>query len=397
VKYFFSKRAGWLAGLTAIALVLLATWKLSAGNRIIARGDLLLYFYPLRDYASEAIRSLRLPLWEPYTFMGAPFLANSQVGFFYPFNILTAWLPVAHAVAWNIVLHLVIATAGMYLLARHNLRLSAFASLCAAVSFGLGGYLGAQIEHLNQLQVLAWLPLQVALVLPVPTAKPRYWLSVALLSLTITLQVLAGHTQSLYICMAALAVAISGTFIARTIMLWRANHTQPQQNAGTKPVTILLWAVIPLCLLLIAGGLAALMSAVQLAPTLELASYSARSGGLTIYEVGAFSWRPWVMARALLPTYGDPLFAEYVAYLGVGGLALALLGALCVFTPDSASLQAALHKEHALLAVLLIVCGVLLALGIATPLFRLLYKLAPGFNLFRAQARWLVIFALGAA
>ncbi|HEY3340569.1 MAG TPA: hypothetical protein VGK81_01070, partial [Anaerolineae bacterium] len=103
------------------------------------------------------------------------------------------------------------------------------------------------------------------------------------------------------------------------------------------------------------------------------------------------------MARALLPTYGDPLFAEYVAYLGVAGLALALLGSLPVFTSESASHQTAIRKEHALLAIVLIGIGVLLALGIATPLFRVLYKLAPGFNLFRAQARWLIIFALGAA
>jgi hypothetical protein len=397
VKHSLSKHVGWLAGLLAITLVLLATWKLTLGNRIIARGDLLLYFYPLRDYASAAIRSLHLPLWEPYTFMGAPFLANSQVGFFYPFNILTAWTPVAHAVAWNIALHMAIAAAGMYLLARRNLCFSVFASLCAAISFGLGGYLGAQIEHLNQLQVLAWLPLQVALVLPAPEARPRFWRKVALLSLIIALQVLAGHTQSLYICLVAVAIAIGGAFVAHIITLWRANHRQPFQGSSASISAILRSVAIPLCLLLIAGGLAALMSAVQLAPTLELASLSARSGGLTFYEVGSFSWRPWVIARALLPTYGDPLFAEYVAYLGVGGLALALLGALGIFAPSPDSSQTDTRKEQALLAILLIVIGGLLALGIATPLFRVLYKLAPGFNLFRAQARWLIVFALGSA
>ena len=42
-----------------IALTIAATWKLTLGQRIIARGDLLLYFYPLRDYASQAIREGR--------------------------------------------------------------------------------------------------------------------------------------------------------------------------------------------------------------------------------------------------------------------------------------------------------------------------------------------------
>ena len=78
----------WLGGILVCVLTFAATWKLTIANRIIARGDLLLYFYPLRDYASAAVRAARLPLWNPYSFMGAPFLANSQVGFFYPLNLL---------------------------------------------------------------------------------------------------------------------------------------------------------------------------------------------------------------------------------------------------------------------------------------------------------------------
>ena len=36
-------------------------------------------------------------------------------------------------------------------------RLSIAAAFLAAISFGLGGYLGTQIEHVNQLQGLAWI------------------------------------------------------------------------------------------------------------------------------------------------------------------------------------------------------------------------------------------------
>ena len=150
-----------------VLLILAATWKLTLGQRIIARGDLLLYFYPLRDYASQAIREWRLPLWNPYTFMGAPFLANSQAGFFYPLNIVLAWLPVAQQVSYSIVLHMLIATLGMYGLMRRGLGVGAFAGLVGALAFGLGGYLGAQAEHLNQLQVLAWLPLEALLVMSI--------------------------------------------------------------------------------------------------------------------------------------------------------------------------------------------------------------------------------------
>jgi hypothetical protein len=381
-----------------LALVVAATWKLTLGQRIIARGDLLLYFYPLRDYASAAIRQGYLPLWNPFTFMGAPFLANSQVGFFYPFNVLTAWVPVGQAVAWNIVLHLLVAAGGMYLLAWRGLRLSVLAAFASAIAFGLGGYLGAQVEHLNQLQVLAWLPLEL-LVIGVGASQLRFSLPrLLLLSLLIALQALAGHTQSLYICLVALGIV----FVVQGVGLVLARLRQP--NSRPSWVTLVRSWAAPVLLLALAGALAVLISALQLLPTVELASQSARSGGLPFNEVGSFSWRPWVIARALLPTYGDPLFAEYVAYLGMAGLALALLGAIATLFPSQSTRPSSDAPNIALssnsgqwLALVLTVSGAILALGVATSLFNLLYRFLPGFNFFRAQARWLVVFALGAA
>lgn len=354
-------------------LILAATWKLTLGGRIIARGDLLLYFYPLRDFASQAVREGRLPLWNPYTFMGAPFLANSQVGFFYPFNLVTAWLPVEVAVSWNIALHLTIAALGTYALARLGMGLARSASFAAGLAFGLGGYLGAQVEHLNQVQVLAWLPWGILLV-------SRAWQGEAgraLLGLTpiIALQILAGHTQSLYISLLALTLTAVGQWL-QMLRLARPPNAIAMARAA--------W---PALALLASATLAALICAVQLLPTLELSGASARAGGLPFNEAGSFSWRPWVIARALMPTYGDPLFPEYVAYLGAAGLALATLG-LITYRRLSG---------WPIFPLILLIAGFVLALGVATPLFSVLYHFLPGFNLFRAQARWLVLFALGGA
>ncbi|MCS6774550.1 MAG: YfhO family protein, partial [Thermoflexales bacterium] len=143
-----------------------------------------------------------------------------------------------------------------------------------------------------------------------------------------------------------------------------------------------------IAVLALGGAGAALLAAAQLVPTLELARESARAGGLPFGEAASFSWRPWVIGRALLPTYGDPLFPEYVAYLGGVGLALALLGVSC---PPS------IYRSGWAVGLTLAIAGGVLALGLATPLFSLLYHGLPGFNLFRAQARWLVLMALGAS
>ena len=355
-----------------VLLVAAATWKLTLGDRIIARGDLLLYFYPLRDYASQAVRELRLPLWNPYTFMGAPFLANSQVGFFYPFNILTAWLPVERAVSWQIALHLVIAALGAYALAVRGFKVGRLAGLATAIAFSLGGYLGAQVEHLNQLQVLAWLPLLILAI--------GYWqIEIGLgrmfaVTIIVALMITAGHTQSLYICLVTAGIVVVAQ-LAFVLVTPSAGSRRLQLQSPLRGLMMMALAV----------GLAVALCGIQLLPTLELARESARAGGLPFGEAASFSWRPWVIARALLPTYGDPLFPEYIAYFGCTGLALVVLGAV---SPSPHGLSRGLPLVLAL-------TGFILALGVVTPVFNVLYKFMPGFNLFRAQARWLVVFALG--
>ncbi|CAG0928334.1 hypothetical protein TFLX_00853 [Thermoflexales bacterium] len=153
----FLNRKDLLALGILLALVLAFFWKLALTNLLIARGDIFYYFYPYRDFAAQAVREGRLALWNPYLFMGTPFMANSQAGFFYPFNLGLVWLETARAINWTIVLHIFIAASGAYAFARSRLKSSIAASLLAAASFGLGGYLGTQIEHINQLQGLAWI------------------------------------------------------------------------------------------------------------------------------------------------------------------------------------------------------------------------------------------------
>src|SRR5512134_487245 len=127
------KRRDVLALAVLAALVLAFFWKLAFTNLIIARGDIFYYFYPYRDFAAQAVREGRVALWNPYLFMGAPFMANSQAGFFYPFNLLMSWLDTTRAINGTIVLHIFIAASGAYVFARstQSLRLSIADSLLA--------------------------------------------------------------------------------------------------------------------------------------------------------------------------------------------------------------------------------------------------------------------------
>ncbi|HZY42363.1 MAG TPA: hypothetical protein VFF59_10235, partial [Anaerolineae bacterium] len=385
VTHRVSHRRDLLALSLLAALIWLFFWKLAFTNLIIARGDIFTYFTPYRDFAAQAVREGRIPLWNPYLFMGAPFLANSQAGVFYPLNWPLAWLDTARAINWTIVLHVFIATSGVYVFARSRLALSIGAAFFAAMSFGLGGYLGTQIEHVNQLQGLAWIGWiflaydrvsQADAGSTMQDARPRDFsrslraaFCIGLLALPIAFQLLAGHTQTVFISLIGLGVyaaypAFETLFNKRSLascLLHLASRLWPIALASIFAVTL---------------------SAIQLLPTLELTRESARSGGLTTNLAVSFSLDPRVIGRALLPDYAGamPEGGEFTAFFSVTALGLMTIGALR-FT-----------RSVMVRAVIIVTAsGLLLAFGGYNPIYYLLLKV-PGFDLFRAPARWIVLF-----
>lgn len=371
-----SRLTAWLGvPLLLVGLIALFFNKMAFSNLILARGDTFLYFYPYWQVAADALRSGRVPLWNPDIFMGVPFLANSQVGFFYPFN-WPVWLllPTPYAVNASILLHVVVAGMGAFLAGRRTLALSRWAALFAAVLFGLGGYLSAQVEHVNQLQGLAWLPWFFVALSPVvaagrstPTWREAFPPAAAV-GVLFALQLLAGHTQTAF---------ISGVAVA----LWLLVHLLQGGGGADRPRALRRMGVV----LGVGAVLAFLLAAAQLLPTLELTAQSSRQSGLPLNEVLSFSWNPLHMTRALLPAYGQALFTEYVAFLPLAALALAVVGAWA-------------WRNNPAVAAWVILIGVmlLLALGRFTPIYYLLGRL-PGFDLFRAPARWLAVVSLGIA
>ncbi len=358
-------------------LLLIAFWPIGPAGRVIAGGDLFLYFYPYWAEAARALQAGRLPLWNPYLFMGVPFLANSQAGVLYPLN-WPFWLllPPHRALHWSALLHLWLAGSGAYLYARASLRLGHLGAWTAGAALALGGYLGVQIEHINQLQALSWLPWALFLYdwilegermgdFAAAAAGRRRKIPRRIgLAVVIGLMLLAGHSQSAFISLVGLGV-----------------------------IAVLPRAEVPLGRRLgILAGATALglaLAAAQLLPTLELARHSVRSGGLPFNERVSFSLSPLYLARALLPTYGQavaPEHLEYVATLGVTGLLLALHASRFTF-----------HASRFTPPLLLSLLGLFLSLGLYNPLYLLLARFVPGFAHFRAPARWLALWAVGAA
>ncbi len=395
-------RSGDLSACLGLGLLTLVFfYKIVLTNLILTGVDVFTYFYPYRDYAAEAVRQVRLPLWNPYLFLGVPFLANSQAATFYPLHWPLAWLPVSKQVAFSIALHVFLGGVFAYFYARRSVGVSRFSAFLGAVVFAFSGFVGAQVEHVNQLNVVVWLPLLLLLWDGMEGRKLNRS-SVLLAGLVVGLMFLAGHTQATYICLfgwGAYAVVEKKEQerLARQGLEHECSAGRASSGTGRGPFKSWSWGRdlvrrMALCVLIVAIG--ASIAAIQLLPTLELSRWSNRAGGLSYQEASSFSLRPQLLAWTLLPTFGENLaqvfggeaFSEYIAYLGVLGLFLALVGALL-----------GVGRRHRGALIFLAGLGFFLAAGRANPLYYLLYKVVPGISLFRAPARWMLLYTFGGA
>ena len=429
-RSFSADLAAW-ATLAVATLVIL--WPLGTTNRILAGVDAFTYFDPYWDYRMAALRAGELPLWNPYLFLGVPFLANPQAAVLYPLHWPLSWLSTQAALIWSALLHVWLAAGFTYTLARRSFRLTRPAAWLAGALFALGGFALARVENINQLNALAWFP--ALLWLYDETAGAASWRGrvrwgVAFAAV-IALQLLAGHTQTTFINMVGLGLYA----LARLARLWRGGRAlhpstnvapsttvsrAPAQDAPggksslhlltSSPVHLLASSLAPL--LAVVPALA--LSAAQLLPTLELNALGLRTGGLPYRQAASFSLQPRLLAQSLLPPYGGGLaeafasegYGEFAGYVGMVGLVLAgwALGRAWqareyeVQPSGSWKLEAGSWRGATLVGpALLAAVGLFLALGAYNPVYYLLWRIVPGFDLFRAPARWLELYALGVA
>ena len=392
-----------LAWLTLALATLAILWPLGLTHRVLAGVDALTYFTPYWAYRMAELRAGQMPLWNPYLFLGVPFLANPQAAVLYPLHWPLSWLRPEQALIWSALLHVWLAAGFTYTFARRSLGRSRLAAWLAGLIFGLGGFTLARVENINQLNVLAWLPALLWLydeTARAASGRSRIRWGVAL-AVAIALQLLAGHTQTTFVNMVGLGL---WALLPCLMILSRRGkgdagtrrHGEPgtndERSARLRNYLLPLLAVIP----------AILLAAAQLLPTLELNGLGLRTGGLPYRQAVSFSLRPRLLAQSLLPPFGRGLdaafgsegYAEFVGYVGIAALVLAGIGLSLLWRRNAEVKRPPWNVQR---ATLLAGSGFLLALGAYNPVYYLLWRVIPGFDLFRAPARWLELFALGAA
>jgi hypothetical protein len=346
----------------ALPPVLLGTcWLLSLfapllpPDRVLANRDVALFHLPLR-LTFRHLAALGPPVWNPWLNGGQPILSNPSYGAFYPPSWLVFAVPPHYALTLMTVLHVALAFAGAWFLAR-RLGCGRGAAALAAVGFsGCGAFLSL-LSSLNLLWSLAWFPWPLAwadAALRTPPGE-RWWRPALLAGGALGLQLLNGEPAMVVISgLGLLALAASA--------------------AGRRPA-VALRALVPVVF-------AVAFAAVQLAPTLARLADSPRKS-LPAAQANLWSLPPARLVEIVFPRFfGDPtrdlegrffgwqlndLSHPYLESL-YPGLLLAVLGV--------AALAAGRIPRRAAW-ILCILTGCFLALGRHNPLYEALRRSVP--------------------
>jgi hypothetical protein len=325
--------------------------------------DLASQFIYWRVFTAEQLRHGHLPLWNPYVYSGMPYLGWGQTGVLYPTNWLDLVLPLACSINLGIALHVFVAGLFTYYWGLHR-GLHPVPATVAGVLFMFSGAYFSHVYagHLSLLYAIAWTPLVFACVDEWIETLAWRWVLIAIAA--ITMQIFSGDFQAcFYTALAATLLVLLGLIGSR-------------QRIAVLLGFFGMYAA------------AAALGAVQLLTSFQASSESIRAGGLTYGFAALFSFPPENFLTLLAPGFfGDAVSFPYwgrwcwweaCLFIGVAGLMLAVYGAVYG------------RRESRRALILLLAVMLVLALGAYSPLFTFLYDYVPGFNRFRANAKFII-------
>jgi len=342
-------------------------------GRIAAYGlanDLKLFFLPRLLWSVKFVQTyFRVPLWDPFTFSGLPFVGNMQSPVYYPPN----WMSLVMA-PWRFfnlyfVAHSLGAGLAAYALAR-RMKLSEAASAVCALAYQASGFYIAHLYagHAGHLGNYPWLPLQLLAAWElVRTRKARWAVGLAAFG---AIQFISGHPQFFMYSM---------TFVAAfTIVVWFAE--------GRRELVKMVFMLL-LALALLVG-----FSAFWLLPGLEFRNLMPNPGRAPLEYATAYSMTVSDVARlafgrrSAFLTTNLPTFWETCGYAGMITLVLAGAGAW-------------LGRKKALTLFLAVaaILTVLFSMGREGGVFYFFYYVVPGYSGFRAPSRMLMVYTIAVA
>ncbi len=346
-------------------------------------------YYFFREFFNQWISQGIFPWWNPYLFGGEPFIANPVVNIWYPPNWLFSFLPLNVAYSWHIAFHVFWAMLGIYCALRamtndkpalpagrwQMTNASAFVGGCI---FGLSGFFMARTfaGHVDVIAAASWMPWVVWAFWRLGSEQnfidsPHRFV---IASAVFALQLLSGYQTMAFF-----------TVIAVGIFALLESITQK----SFRPLLFTLYS------LLLGIGLAA----VQILPTAEFFRQSIRTFQFPYswHSYGSYEWRslwqfihPFLFGNQYTYSGPPPNFMEHSAFVGVGGLILALIGLISLIR----------HMRPIGGAFIVITFfGIWVSLGPNAPidLQKVLWQIVPMYHYLRIPPRHLILVVFGLA
>lgn len=301
---------------------------------VLCPGDCMTQNVPYRVLAASLALEGHLPLWNPYIFGGMPLHGAMQGGVLFPPNWLFLLFSAPTAVNIVVVSTYMLAGSGAYLYARRT-GCDIFGALVTGLLWQWSGFFVSHLGHTNIVQAACLLPFVLWSIDGYIISGRRVW--AALVALFVALIAFAGHPQTFIF-----SALLTGAYILYGI--WRPDDASPARDPSSSEhdeppgrLRRLRRRYVHALAMLFAG---VLLTAIQIVPTQETTSYSLRSTAsyefftsfstsprmLTLY-FAPYSWGGGIgtLFRASLVPLKDYSYIEYIGYVALAGLTLALL------------------------------------------------------------------------
>ncbi len=332
--------------------------------------------YAFRHWLAEMWKATgAVPLWNPEMFGGFPFVGAMHGDIFYPTSLLRLVLPTGFAMSLGFVIHYILAGLFVYLLLR-LLRVSWAGAVVGGVAYQLSGVVSSYVQpgHDGKLFVTTLLP--VALIGLVLGMRDRRAWGYGVLALAVGLALLSPHAQMTYYML----------IVAGLFALYLAFGEVPERPLGERlrGLGYAFGAVV------LGFG----VGMIQILPFYHYLPFSPRAEGYYGFE-GSISYAiPWshvpelFLSRFVGTTpdgtyWGANPLKLHSEYLGLAAIGLAIFGALE-------------RERRRLILWLAGIAGLfaLIALGGATPFYRLWWSVMPFVKQTRAPGMALYVVAL---
>jgi len=355
-----------------------------AGRERLAFRDVSHFYTPLYGYVASRQAEDWFPLWNPLDLTGMPLAGETTTAVFYPIRVLVyAVAPTSEtAIAWYVVLHLLIAAVAVHVAAR-SAGAGQLGCAIAILTYPLAGPIFFLIYNPPFLVGAAWMPIAIAGGLRLLNCElheaARVRSVIASTGIALAMPVLGGDPQSV----------VHVLFLGAATWLLRCWRNDRQQ------LGLRILELRRLAAAIVLGGV---ICAPQLAASLDWSQQSDRVLNQNPADRYDFSVPPWHWLELIVPAASGRLFPTYerISHAIPGDGRTWVMTLYAGLVPIVLMFHRLLTRRRRRFDLwdYLVPIGLVFSIG---SIYELIVLLVPGYDSFRYPGKWLPFVALGLA